>query len=318
MDAPHLISRRQALASGMSDRELQRRCESGQWRRIRPGRYLDAPEPDPTPEGRHILLAVATCDAMSVEPVLSHCSALVFHGIPTWTIPLDRVHLTQGRINGGRIQKQLVVHAAHLEPDEITIVNDLRVTTPPRTVLDIARSMDFEQAVVIGDNALRMGLTTTNELRAHLERARQRRGARKAAHAIAFLDGRSESIGESLSRIAIQRGGLPAPELQARVFTDEEACVGRVDFLFAELGVIGEFDEAVEYRSELRGAHLPEQVVIAEKNREDQLRSLGWMVVRWTWTDLNDPTRLARKVHAAAAIAARTRRSGSWIPSPKP
>jgi hypothetical protein len=318
MEAPHLITRRQALASGMSDRELQHRCQSGQWRRVRPGRYLDAPEPDLTPADRHVLLAVATCDAISGEPVLSHCSALVLHGIPTWSLPLDRVHLTHNRTNGGRIHKQLVVHATHVEPDEITIVNDLRVTTPPRTVLDIARVMDFEQAVVIGDSALRLGLTTTNELREHLERARQRRGARKAAHAIAFLDGRSESIGESLSRVAIHRGGLPAPELQARVFTDAEVCVGRVDFLFAELGVIGEFDGASEQQSELHSARPLEQAVIAEKNREDQLHALGWMVVRWTWADLNDPTRLARRVHSAAATAARTHRSGQWIPSPRP
>ncbi|GAA5100628.1 type IV toxin-antitoxin system AbiEi family antitoxin domain-containing protein [Nocardia iowensis] len=316
MDAPQLISRRQALASGMSDSELRRLCLSGKWRRVRAGHYLNAAAPELTAAGRHLVLALATCEATSDAAVASHCSALVLHGVPTWSISLQRVHLTRNRVHGGRIGKQLVVHSAQLEPDEITLVNGLQVTTPPRTVIDIARSQDFEQAVVIGDSALRQGLTTADELRDHLHRARHRRGSRSAAQVVAFLDGRSESIGESRSRVAIHRSGLPAPELQARVFTDDEVCVGRVDFLFAGLGVIGEFDGKVSCQSESQGAQRPEQV-LAEKNRDDRLRALGWMVVRWNWDDLDDPARLAGRIRSAADVAARVRRTGHWSPTPK-
>lgn len=253
---------------------------------------------------------------MSDAAVASHCSAVVIYGGPTWALPLDRVHMTRDRINGGRKSKQLVVHSSRIEPDEITIVNGIRVTTPARTVIDIARSESFEQSVVIADAFLRQGLTTTDELRSHLLRARYRPGCRKAAQVVAFADGRSESVGESRSRVALYRGGLPTAELQARVFTDDEICVGRVDFLFADLGVVGEFEGKVEYQSELRGASMPEQVVAAEKIREDRLRALGWMVVRWTWNNLDHPDHLIRSIHSATAIAAHARRTGHWTPTP--
>ncbi len=209
------------------------------------------------------------------------------------------------------------MHSARLAADEITVVDDIQVTTPARTVVDMARSVDFEQAVVIGDSALRKGLTTADELRRHLGRAPHRPGSRKAAKVIEFLDGRSESVAESRCRVAFRRAGLPDPEPQAQVCTDDGACVGRVDFLFAELGVIVEFDGKVKYQSELRGRRTAEQVVIAEKIREDQLRALGWLVVRLTWADLEDPVELVRRIRAAAAIAARVRRGGYWTTTPK-
>ncbi|MFE9578735.1 type IV toxin-antitoxin system AbiEi family antitoxin domain-containing protein [Nocardia sp. NPDC006044] len=316
MDAPQLISRRQALACGISDTDLRRLCHSGAWQRVRAGQYLRTPQSELTAVGRHLMLALATGEAMSDAAVASHCSAVVIHGAPAWALPLDRVHMTRDRINGGRRGKQLVVHSAQIEPDEITIVNGIRVTTPARTVIDIARSESFEQSVAVADSFLHQGLTTADELRAHLLRARYRPGSRKAAQVVGFADGRSESVGESRSRIAIRRGGLPAAELQARVFTDDGVCVGRVDFLFAELGVVGEFDGQVKYQSELRGARGPEQVVIAEKIREDKLRALGWMVVRWTWNDLDHPDQLIRRIRAAAAAAAHARRVGCWTPTP--
>ncbi|MFC9432537.1 hypothetical protein [Nocardia sp. NPDC057030] len=315
MDAPQLISRRQALAAGMSDGELQRLCRSGKWRRVRAGHYLTAPGQELTSTGRHLLLAMATCAAMSDDAVASHCSASVIHGLPAWSLPLERAHMTRNRANGGFIKKHLVLHAAQLEPDEITLVNGLRVTTVPRTVVDIARSAGFEPAVAIGDSALRQGHTTVGELREQV--MRRRRGWRLATRVIEFLDGRSESVGESRSRVLLQRAGLPEPELQARIFTDDEICVARVDFLFAGMGVIGEFDGDVEYGDGSPDPHLPLPMTIAEQNRADRLRALGWSVVRWSWADLADPARLAGRIRAAGEAAGGVRRSGHWAPTPR-
>ncbi|PXX68375.1 hypothetical protein DFR70_10255 [Nocardia tenerifensis] len=310
MDAPQLISRQQALASGMSDHELQRLCRTGRWRRVRAGHYLNVPEAELTPAGRHLMLALATCEAMSDSAIASHCSALVIHGLPTWSLPLDRAHMTRNRANGGYIRKQLVLHAARLDPDEITIVNGLRVTTVPRTLIDIARSASFEAAVAIGDSALRQGLTTADELREHVS-SRRRRGSLKALRVIAFLDGRSESVGESRSRVAIRRAGLPVPELQARVFTEDDVCVGRVDFLFAGMGVIGEFDESAECRGELpKNLSSP---LFSDRDSDGPLRDLGWQVIRWNWADLADPAQLVRRLRAASGEDL----TGYWAATPR-
>ncbi|WP_454195026.1 type IV toxin-antitoxin system AbiEi family antitoxin domain-containing protein [Nocardia sp. Marseille-Q1738] len=318
MEAPQLISRRQALASGLSDKQLRRLCHTGQWHRLRAGRYLNSPDSGLSTTDRHLLLTFATAETTSDSAITSHCSAAVLHGMSTWDISLDRVHLTRNRINGGRLSKRIVVHSAQVEPDEITFVEDIRVTTPARTVIDIARSEGFEQSVALGDSALRRGLTTTAELGEHLRRARHRPGRRRAARVLDFLDGRSESVGESRSRILLHHCGFPEPEVQARVFSDSEVCVGRVGFLFPDLGLIGEFDGKAEYSHALRGPRFPGQIVDAKKTRDDELLALGWMVVRWTWNDLAAPSDLLHRLRTAARAAARGHRSGYWTPTPKP
>ncbi|WP_327110330.1 type IV toxin-antitoxin system AbiEi family antitoxin domain-containing protein [Nocardia sp. NBC_01730] len=317
MEAPQLISRRQALASGLSDKDLRRLCRTGRWQRLRAGHYLNSPGCDVSVTGRHLLMALATAETTCDSAITSHCSAAVLHGMSTWDIPLDRVHLTRDRINGGRMGRRVVVHSARLQPDEITLVNGIQVTTPARTIIDIARSEGFEQSVALGDSALRQGLTTIAELQEHVRQARHRPGCRKAAQVVGFLDGRSESTGESLSRIVLHRCGLPAPELQARVFSDDDICVGRFDFLFPELGVVGDFDGKIEYQSALRGPHSPEQMVVAEKKCEDRLRALGWIVIRWTWDDLDAPALLTDHIHTAARTAGGSQRRGYWTATPK-
>ncbi|MBF6165487.1 type IV toxin-antitoxin system AbiEi family antitoxin domain-containing protein [Streptomyces gardneri] len=318
MEAPQLISRRQALASGLSDKALYRLCRTGQWQRLRAGHYLTAPRSGLGAPGRHLLLTLATAESTSDSAITSHCSAAVLHGLPTWGIRLDRVHLTKNRINGGRLSRRVVVHSARVEPDEITLVDNVCVTTPARTVLDIARSEGFEQSVAVGDSALRQGLTTTTELREHLRRARQRPGCRRAALVLDFLDGRSESVGESRSRILLRQRGFPAPELHARVFSENEICVGRVDFLFPDLGVVGEFDGKPDRRAASGGLSPDAQAITARELRDERLRALGWTVVRWMWDDLSAPAELAERLHTAARAAIRNRRRGYWTPTPKP
>ncbi|MEU7764098.1 type IV toxin-antitoxin system AbiEi family antitoxin domain-containing protein [Nocardia sp. NPDC049190] len=312
MEAPQLISRQQALAAGLTDKDLRRLCRSGRWQRLRAGHYLDAPGRDLDASLRHRLMTIATAETTSDSAITSHCSAAVLHGMSTWDIPLDRVHLTRDRINGGRTSGRVIVHAAQLEPDEITVVHGIRVTTPARTVVDVARCEGFEQSVALGDSALRHGATTSAELQEHLHRARHRPGSRAAMRVVRFLDGRSANIGESRSRILLHRSGLPAPELHARIFSDDGICIGRVGFLFPDLGVIGEFQNA------LPGPRSPEQIAINETKRADQLRALGWMVLRWTWHDLADPTRLAHRFRAAARLADRRHRCGHWTATPQP
>ncbi|MGW4713561.1 hypothetical protein [Nocardia sp. NPDC004260] len=318
MEAPQLISRQQALASGLSDKTLHRLCRTGKWQRLRAGHYLSAPGSGLGATGRHLLMTLATAESTSDSAVTSHCSAAVLHGMTTWGIPLDRVHLTRNRINGGRLSRRVVIHSARMEPDEITLVDDIRVTTPARTVLDIARSEGFEQSVALGDSALRQGLTSTAELREHLRRARRRPGCRRAALVLDLLDGRSANVGVSLSRILLHRAGLPAPEVQARVFSDDEICIGRVDFLFPDLGVIGEFHGSDHLRAAPRGALPTARVVTAENVRADRLRALGWVVVRWTWDDLSAPAQLTDRLRAAIRTAAEHHRAGYWTPTPAP
>ena len=103
---------------------------------------------------------------------------------------------------------------------------------------------------------------------------------------MAFADGRSESVGESRSRVAITLAGLPAPELQRQM--PYGGVTARTDFAWVRQRTVGEFDGKVKYGRLLKPGQQPGDIVYAEKLREDAIRAQDWEVVRWTWPDLDD------------------------------
>ncbi len=264
-------------------------------------------------EQRHLLLIGGVTAGASAAAVVSHVSAAVAHGLPIWALPLTRVHMTRNRASGARTGPRIVVHATSVEPDEVVQVGDLRVTTVARTVIDLARTVPFEQAVVIGDAALHHAATTRSELAQQLSRAAGRPGCPAARRVVEFLDGRAESPGESRSRIGLCAFGFPAPELQPTILDADGTFVARVDFLFPTLGVVGEFDGMVKYRSNIQHGSA-ESTVIAEKIREDALRALGWIVIRWIWRDLDRQDRWRTRLARAADLARNHPRIGTWHP----
>jgi very-short-patch-repair endonuclease len=96
----------------------------------------------------------------------------------------------------------------------------------------------------------------------------------------------SESAGESVSRVRLHEEGLPTPELQQSIYDDHGQFVARVDFCWQEHRTIAEFDGKIKYGRMLKSGQSVEDVLFAEKRREDALRDLGWQIVRWLWADL--------------------------------
>lgn len=109
----------------------------------------------------------------------------------------------------------------------------------------------------------------------------------------------AESPAESLSRALMLQGGFPDPELQHE-FWDERGLVGRVDFFWPQLRLIGECDGNEKYVNPAmsHGSGAGERIW-QEKNREDRLRALGFQVLRWRWADLMEPARFRRMLMGA-------------------
>ncbi len=240
--------------------------------------------------------------------------------LPIWGVSLERVHLTRIGQGGGRVSPGRVVHAVPLDAAEITVSAGAPVTTVARTLVDIACSAPAATTVISADAALRRALVSPAELAAALSHTRHRRGAAAARRALVFADRRSESAGESRTRMNLSAQGLPEPVLQIRIYDRAGVLVGRVDLGYPEVGVLVEFDGMVKYRKPLRAGQQPEEVVIAEKRREDLLRSLGYTVVRFVWADLADPAAMAATVRAALQQGARTVQhgglTGTWATDP--
>ncbi|TQC47918.1 hypothetical protein EEB14_18010 [Rhodococcus sp. WS4] len=231
----------------------------------------------------HRARVAAAVAAHGTEVVVSHVSAAVLHGLDVGAANLDRVHLSGERRSGARRTATLHVHIAPLGRDDVIEVDGVAVTSLARTVADVARSESLDQAVVIGDSALHRGGVSIDDVHAVVERHRRRKGIGAARRAVALSDGRSESPGESLSRIRMRECGMPTPELQHEVRTELRAFVARVDFYWERWGVVGEFDGMAKYKF---GTGQSGDIVAKEKLREDAIRDTGLEVIRWVWADL--------------------------------
>jgi hypothetical protein len=120
----------------------------------------------------------------------------------------QRVHITRDRNYGGKRRSVVVVHCAPLADIDVIRLEGMHLTSLARTVLDLARSWPFEQAVAASDRAMAIGLRRFR-LDEDLLRMERWPNVRQARRVVAFLDGRSESVGESLSRIPMADDGLP-------------------------------------------------------------------------------------------------------------
>jgi Transcriptional regulator, AbiEi antitoxin len=301
--APGPLRRVDALAQGLSDGELARMVRRGELLRLQRGSYLS---PGSTIHG-HRAAVLATVAELRRPGVVSHLSAAVLHGLPLWGVTPQRVHLTRRPPAAGSGSARVHLHVARVADDELGLVDGVLVTGATRTVVDLARTLPFESAVVAADAALACGATSADELAACLDGMGSVPGSRRASRVLGFADGDSESVGESRSRVLIHRLGLPAPALQFRVRRRDGGLVGRCDFGWEELGTLGEFDGRVKYGANTPSGRSPADVVFVEKVREDEMRDLGWQMARWTWADLSTPSPVGDRLRRAFARGRRSR-----------
>ena len=155
--------------------------------------------------------------------------------------------------------------------------------------------------MVVLDAALALELVSQPALAGCVEAVAGTRGSRAAARAVGLADARSESVGESRSRVLLHRLGLAPSTLQRPIHSGSGLLLGRADFAWEEERVVGEFDGRVKYGRALRPGQDPGDAVFEEKRREDAFRDESWGVVRWTWSDLVPGTIVGERVHRALA-----------------
>ncbi|MET0830458.1 MAG: hypothetical protein ABWY26_13100, partial [Microbacterium sp.] len=186
-----------------------------------------------------------------------------------------------------------------------------RVTSPVQTAVDLTASLPFVEAVAIADQALwaRRAGGALVERDALLAAAHSRtgRGSARAARAAAFASRLADSVRESQSRVLISTMGFPEPELQAR-FVLEGGREAFTDFFWRDHGHVGEFDGAGKYRDPaLLKGRTPEEVLLAEKDREDELRRQVRAFSRWRLPALKSPQLLYDILHGAGLPTAKRR-----------
>ena len=287
-----VVTTAEAVRQGLSKDELRRLVADGALDRVVRGVYATPAATGWEADHRRLVVATATA-RISHEPlVLGGPSAAVVYGLPILSRPPAVVCAATELLRGtktGRTLRTIAPPGA----EGTTTVGPFHLTTPARTVLDIARLMSTADGVAAADAALRRGLTTRAELRAVADRLAGHVGVARARRVVDLADERSESPGESWSAVVIDDLGLPRPERQ-EAFRDDTGLIGRADFWWPEHGVVGEFDGRVKYGRSNPSGRPPEEVLWAEKGREDRLRRRVAAVARWTIDELRHPAALRR------------------------
>jgi very-short-patch-repair endonuclease len=285
----------QLTGSGLSRAAIRTRLYRGELIRVGKGFYTTAEiasQVRSCPPGDH-LFAVAVGLARREPPAAaSYDTAAIIHGLDLLGRPRPGVTLTKPPGVGSReTRPEAMVKIAALPPRQVTIRYGLRVTSVARTVADIARSSSFRAGVVTADSALRLKLTTKDELRAVLASCRQWPGSVRAAEVIEFADKLSESALESVCRVAFRDLGLPPPRLQVRVGNEFDE-LARVDFLWREFNTIAEADGALKYADPDKARQ--------QLWRDARLHEAGFQVVHITWNEITRyPDNVAVALRAA-------------------
>ena len=143
-------------------------------------------------------------------------------------------------------------------------------------------------ALYAADAALRARLFQPAHLDGALTRLTRHRGMAPARAVLVHADRRHESPGETRTAAILRALGYRAtPQVELR----RDGKSYWVDFLLEGSPVVIEFDGRVKY--------VDPAALWAEKRREDELRSWGYVVVRLTWGMLDDPERGRDRIESA-------------------
>ncbi|CCQ17656.1 putative uncharacterized protein [Rhodococcus sp. AW25M09] len=292
-DQRALFTRADALASGFTDDDLRRARAHKSIVAIRRGWFVRGDVlASLNSAQQHALLAQATYLDSGDDVVLSHVSAAVVLGLDIWNLKLDTVTMTTPRGHSGKHSRRRTLYGTELLDSEWISLEGMRVTRPARTVVDVARTYPLDVAVCLGDRALRHGLTTIDELAESCNAARHRSGAGRARRALGAMTARSDSIGESRSRLILQK--VSTPLSNQTIFDEDGRRIARIDLMFPDMAeVIGEFDGEGKYGPQ------PRQAIIAEKNRHNRLAEQGRTIFRFDWHDLSTPQVIIDRLRAA-------------------
>lgn len=300
-----VTSAQQLSAAGVSRHVLRRSVQRKELLRLPRGIILEPKTwTDLPPWDRHALrargLMLGPLGRDGDTTALSHHSALALLNVSLFEVD-DRVHVV--RTDGLRNRSDQLIRAhASLPPDAIQLHEGIRIVRPAVAVAQVAATFGVESGLVSGDDCLRRGLISVDDLTAAVTIARLGNGRAAALQTLDHVDARSESAGETRCRWVFMLVGLPTPVPQAEIRDASGQLIARVDFLFERERVVAEFDGKVKYG---RG-----QDLFAEKLREDALRALGYTVVRIVWADLAHPGRIQLRIQQAFDVS---RRAGRFL-----
>ncbi len=261
--------REQLLAAGLGRGAIAHRLKNGRLYPYYRGVYLVG-RSSLDPFGREM----AAILAFRGRAVVSHSSAAA-----AWRLvdaPGDKVTVSIVDADA-RSRPHLTVHrTTDLRRPDLRLRDGLPLTSPSRTLIDLAGGLTAPELEDALARAFMQGLTSEEELERALARAplpKRRHDLRKLISAGADA-GFTRSAAERRLRELLRAAGLPPPNVNARLHGFN------VDFLWPEQRLVIEIDG---YRF-----HRDREAFERDRRRDQVLVAAGYRVIRITWTQLRD------------------------------
>jgi very-short-patch-repair endonuclease len=279
------VVREQLLEAGLGRGAVQHRLKTGRLYERYPGVYL---------VGRNVMEPFGEEMAAVLyyrgHAVVSHRSAAAVWGL----LPCRSGEVTLTTVTKARnVRPGLRVHRTrHLDRRDLRRREGLPVTSPPRTIVELAAEetdAELEDAVAV---AFQRGLATPDEIRAAMARAPRSRGAPRLRRMLETgeTSGLTRSWTERRMRALLRQAELPQPLANVPL-------LGYVaDFLWPELKLIVEVDGFSFHSSRSAFEH--------DRKRDQKLAAAGYTVIRVTRRQLRSEP-LAVIARIAQALTAR-------------
>lgn len=282
------FTRAQALARGETDRTLRAALRAGLVVRLRHGAYARAADVAALDEReQHLLLARAALTQQRGLVALAGPSGSLQHGFDVFGHDPGVVHLARLDRGTGRREAGVVHHVISADTALRVQAHDgVLVVSPEDAEWQTAVLSTLEGGVVTADSALHRRPELVKPLRDLVRGTRAQPRSRHARLALRLARAEAESVGESLTRVACFRHGIPCPNLQHDVFDASGRHLGRADFYWEKVRLLGEFDGKIKYQRLLRADDTASEAVVREKRREDRMRSTSCGMSRFTWSEV--------------------------------
>jgi very-short-patch-repair endonuclease len=203
---------------------------------------------------------------------LSHRTAAQAWGLTTGpTLPIDVTTST----DHGRKHRQITTHRMLLAPFDALVRDNLRLTTPSRTIVDLAATLRGRALRDVVERAQDLRRFDPNDIRETLARAPRRRGTRRLHDLITVLAPDKDNARSHLERLFLaltRRARLPKPA------TNLEIAGRRRDFAWPVERLVVETDG---YRY-----HSSPTAKRRDHRRDRELTALGWRPVRFTYEEV--------------------------------
>lgn len=222
--------------------------------------------------------------------ILAGFSASAMHG-SKWidpTLPAAIIDTNRSPSTGVEVWEE------RIDADEITLVEGMRITTPARTVLDLARRCREGVAVAAIDALIQATDLKMADVELLVDRYRGRRGMKRARAALQLVDGGAQSPKETWLRLLLIEAGFPRPQTQIAVRNDWNWVEAYLDMGWDDIKVAVEYDGDQHRSSRYQ--------YVRDIRRLEMLERMGWIVVRVIAED--HPLDIIRRVARARASRA--------------